>query len=50
MAPLTSRITKVDPLPDEVLKQLYSQADDDADSIRLFMAIQAKTAGTNPRG
>ena len=38
----TSRITNVDPLPDKVLKRLYRQADDDADSIRLFMAAQAK--------
>jgi hypothetical protein len=37
-----SRITNVDPLPDKVLKRLYGQADDDADSIRLFMAAQAK--------
>jgi hypothetical protein len=38
----TRRITNVDPLPDKVLKRLYSQADDDTDSIRLFMAAQAK--------
>jgi len=37
-----SRITNVDPLPDKVLKRLYGQADDDADSIRLFMAAQTK--------
>jgi hypothetical protein len=37
-----SRITNVDPLPDKVLKRLYTQRDDDADSIRLFMTAQAK--------
>jgi hypothetical protein len=36
------RITNVDPLPAKVLKRLYGHADDDADSIRLFMAAQAK--------
>ena len=36
------RITNVDPLPAKVLKRLYGQADDDSDSIRLFMAAQAK--------
>jgi hypothetical protein len=39
----TVRVTNVDPLPDKVLRRLYNQADDDADSIRLFMAAQAKT-------
>jgi hypothetical protein len=38
----TRRITNVDPLPGKILKRLYKQADDDADSIRLFMAAQAK--------
>jgi hypothetical protein len=38
----TTRITNVDPLPDKVSKRLYSQVDDDADSIQLFMAAQAK--------
>lgn len=37
-----SRITNVDPLPDKVLKRLYSQADEDAESIRLFMTAQTK--------
>jgi len=36
-------MTNVDFLPDQVLKRLYSQADDDADSILLFIANQAKT-------
>jgi len=38
-----SRITNVDPLPDKVAKKLYRQADDDADSIKMFMAAQVKT-------
>ncbi len=38
----TKRITNVDPLPDKIAKRLYQQADDDADSIRLFMAAQSK--------
>jgi hypothetical protein len=37
-----NRITNVDPLPAKVLKRLYGQADDDSDSIRLFMAAQTK--------
>jgi hypothetical protein len=36
------RITNVEPLPDRVLKRLYSEPDDDADSIALFMAAQSK--------
>ena len=34
------RVTNVDPLPKRVLTRLYRQADDDSDSIRLFMAAQ----------
>ena len=30
----SGRVTNVDPLPDKVLKRLYGQVDDDADSIR----------------
>ena len=37
------RVTNVDPLPDRVLKRIYSLPDDDADSIRLFMAAQSMT-------
>jgi hypothetical protein len=37
------RVTNVDPLPARILKRLYRQPDDDADSIRLFMAAQVKT-------
>lgn len=43
LAAESGRVTNVDPLPDKVLKRLYGQADDDADSIRLFMDAQAKT-------
>jgi hypothetical protein len=39
----TSQVTNVDPLPKRVARRLYSQADDDADAIRLFMAAQAKS-------
>ena len=39
----TGRVTNVDPLPTRVLERLYSQAEDDTDSIRLFMAAQAQT-------
>ena len=41
----TTRITNVDPLPARSLKRLYGEADDDADSIRLFMNAQAKNIG-----
>jgi hypothetical protein len=37
------RVTNFDPLPDKVSKRLYAQRDDDTDSIKLFMAAQAKT-------
>lgn len=36
------RITNVAPLPDKVARKLYSQRDDDAEGIRLFMDAQAK--------
>ena len=39
----SGRVTNVDPLPEAASKQLYSQPDDDEDSIRLFMAAQAKS-------
>ncbi len=37
------RVTNVAPLPDKVARALYSQPDDDAESIRLFMAAQSKS-------
>ena len=40
-----SRITNVNPLPDKVMKRLYVRVDDDANSIRLFMAAQARAIG-----
>ena len=39
----TSRVTNVEPLPDSVAQKLYSQPDDDTDSIRMFIAAQAKS-------
>jgi hypothetical protein len=38
----TMRITNIDPLPSKVSKRLYGEADDDSDSIRLFMNAQSK--------
>ena len=38
----TGRITNVDPLPPAISKRLYSEPDDDEESIRLFMNAQAK--------
>ncbi len=35
------RVTNVDPLPDAVLRKVYSERDDDEDSIRLFMKAQS---------
>jgi hypothetical protein len=40
----SSRVTNVAPLPNKVARALYSQPDDDADAIRVFMATQAKSA------
>jgi hypothetical protein len=37
----TSRITNVTPLPNSIARKLYSQPDDDADSIAQFMAAQS---------
>lgn len=37
------RVTNVDPLPDDIARRLYNQADDDTEAIRLFMAVQAKS-------
>lgn len=39
----SGRVTNVDPLPAAVSKRLYSEPDDDEDSIRLFMTAQAKS-------
>jgi hypothetical protein len=36
----TGRVTNIDPLSAKVARRLYKQADDDAESIRLFMAAQ----------
>jgi hypothetical protein len=36
------RITNVAPLPDKVARALYSQPEEDADSIRTFMEAQSK--------
>ena len=38
-----ARVTNVDPLPEKTARRLYRQADDDTDSIRLFMAAQAES-------
>lgn len=35
------RITNVEPLPDKKARRLYSQPDDDAEAIRLFMSAQS---------
>jgi hypothetical protein len=43
LLPDPPRITNVDPLPDSVLTRLYSEPDDDTQSIALFMAAQSKT-------
>jgi hypothetical protein len=40
----TGRVTNVDPLPAAAARRLYSQPDDDAEAIQLFMAAQCKDA------
>jgi hypothetical protein len=40
----TDRVTNVEPLPDAVLSRLYRKREDDADSIRRFIAAQPKEA------
>lgn len=41
LAGKTGRVTNVDPLPVPQAKRLYEQPEDDADSIRLFIAAQS---------
>ncbi len=36
-----SRVTNVDPLPDDVLDRIYSQPDDDEEGTKKFMAAQS---------
>ena len=36
------RVTNVEPLPAKVARQLYSEPEDDAEAIQLFMAAQAR--------
>ena len=38
----SGRVTNVAPLPNKVARALYSQPDDDADAIRVFMKAQSK--------
>lgn len=40
----SDRVTNVAPLPNTVTRTLYSQPDDDADAIRVFVAAQSKSA------
>jgi hypothetical protein len=43
LAAASGRVSNVDPLPDKVLKRLYAKADDDVDSIHLFIEAQVKS-------
>ena len=38
-----SRVTNVDPLPDQLAFRLYNQADDDTEAVQSFMAAQVKS-------
>lgn len=39
----SGRVTNVAPLPNKIARALYSQSDDDAGTITVFMAAQSKS-------